>query len=226
VDPLETPSHPAQFLLCEECRAPVDPAQRYCVNCGSRQTHAANPAVDYFAAAARQHRTVGASPRQARALSLPLLALFFLVLPLAAAIGVLAGRSSNSGDGDLIAALRNQRPATVTVSAGPTSPTGPTAAAGDVASAGSVATKASSPAKGATTPATTKTAYGAADKIAGSKVTAQELKQGAQAVDNINKAVGQNYVDATQNLPATVVVPATPGAGSNNTAPPSAARQP
>jgi hypothetical protein len=115
-----------QFLLCEECRAPVERDQRYCVQCGARQTHAHNPAVNYFAAAARRTRGSSGYSRGTSALRGPVSGLFFVLLPLAVAAGVLVGRSgsASSNNDKLIAALLNQRPA-----AGSVSPTAPVNAA-------------------------------------------------------------------------------------------------
>lgn len=115
-----------QFLLCEECRAPVEREQRYCVQCGARQTYAPNPAVNYFAAAARRTRGGSGFSRGTGASRAPVFGLFFVLLPLAVAAGVLVGRSgSGSSNNDkLIAALLSQRPA-----AGSVSPTAPVNAA-------------------------------------------------------------------------------------------------
>lgn len=113
---------PTQFLLCEHCQAPVDRDQRYCVRCGARQSHARNPATAYFAAAARSRRT-GVAPRQQPQGSLngPLFVLFLIVLPLAVAVGVLAGRSGSGESNDkLIAAL--QRPIAVGATGASTTP--------------------------------------------------------------------------------------------------------
>src|SRR5271165_1803050 len=102
-----------QFLLCEQCRAPVDRDQRYCVECGTRQTHAPNPAVGYFSAAARGRRRSNGVARAAGSLRAPVFGLFFVLLPLAVGLGVLVGRSSspNTNNDKLIAALLAQRPA-------------------------------------------------------------------------------------------------------------------
>jgi len=119
-------SEQQQFLLCEQCRAPVDRDQRYCVQCGARQTHALNPAVDYFAAAARGRRSAGGPPRGMRSPRAPVFGLFFVLLPLAVALGVLVGRSSSpsTNNDKLIAALLSQRPA-----AGSAAPAGAAAVA-------------------------------------------------------------------------------------------------
>ena len=41
---------------CEECGAPMDPQQRYCVNCAARRGNGANPASRYFAAMSKKAR--------------------------------------------------------------------------------------------------------------------------------------------------------------------------
>jgi hypothetical protein len=207
-------ARPAErFARCGECSAPVDQDQRYCVGCGARQPGVRNPAVEYFAATATRRRTPLAQRRTGWASKAPGLALFFLALPLAVAIGVLAGRSG-ANDDKLIAALRAQKPIVVTATAGATGPTAATGPAPNPAAAtahgasraGSASVRAT-----ASAPTSVSTRYGTVQRIAGSKVTAAQAEQGAAAVGAINKAVGQSYVNATQNLPGTVVVPATPG---------------
>jgi hypothetical protein len=120
-----------QFLLCEQCQAPVDRDQRYCVRCGTRQTHVSNPAVSYFAAAARRHRTGnGARPSPSsggvRAL---VFGLFFVLLPLAVGIGVLVGRGDSGANDKLISALEKQKPVVVAAPAAPAAGASQSAAA-------------------------------------------------------------------------------------------------
>lgn len=123
----QPPGGHQQFLLCEQCRAPVDRDQRYCVQCGARQTHASNPAVAYFSAAASGRRSARGQSRPAGSLRAPVFGLFFVLLPLAVALGVLVGRSSSpsTNNDKLIGALLSQRPA-----AGSATPTGTAAVAG------------------------------------------------------------------------------------------------
>jgi hypothetical protein len=93
-------------LRCEQCGAPIDSEQRYCVECAARQTHAENPAISYFAGAASARRArATAPPRSGR---VAMLGLFFIGLPLAIAVGVLVGRGQSNDNGALLAALRNQ----------------------------------------------------------------------------------------------------------------------
>ena len=45
------PSTKAQgYEPCEECGAPMDPQQRYCVECAARRGNGSNPSSRYFAA--------------------------------------------------------------------------------------------------------------------------------------------------------------------------------
>ena len=50
------------YAPCQECGAPLDRDQRYCISCGARRGDAANPTSRYFAAAAGSPR---ASPERA-----------------------------------------------------------------------------------------------------------------------------------------------------------------
>ncbi len=45
-----------QYEPCEECGAPLDPQQRYCVNCAARRGNGANPSSRYFAAMSKRAR--------------------------------------------------------------------------------------------------------------------------------------------------------------------------
>jgi hypothetical protein len=119
-----------QYLLCEQCQAPVERDQRYCVRCGARQSHARNPATSYFASAARNRRTAAPQQRSEGFLRGPAFALFLVLLPLGVAIGVLVGRSGSSNNNDkLISALQKQQPV-VASSQGSSGASAPTAAGG------------------------------------------------------------------------------------------------
>jgi hypothetical protein len=94
------------YATCEECGAPLDRNQRYCVSCGARRRDKGGPAVQYFATAGRKTRRGGGragSPSGARAAAV----LFFVVLPIAVAIGVLVGKGNGSGDQQLADAIKN-----------------------------------------------------------------------------------------------------------------------
>jgi hypothetical protein len=117
---------PAAFEGCQQCGAPLDRRQRYCVSCGSRRSDATNPASRYFATASQRRRqsvAVAARPAsvQPPQASTPrTIAVFFLVLlPIAVAVGVLVGRGGSSNDNDaLLAALEKSGATASTAGAG------------------------------------------------------------------------------------------------------------
>src|SRR5579862_8238493 len=100
---------------CQECGAPLDGRQRYCVSCGRRRSHADDPALRLLAAAGRRRRGVqrpGSStegPEHTRRTTSIGVAALIAVLPLVLGAGVLIGRSSAGGDARLIAALRAEK---------------------------------------------------------------------------------------------------------------------
>jgi hypothetical protein len=95
------------YAACEECGAPLDERQRYCVSCGTRRRDKGGPAVQYFASAGMRSRrgagkATGTSGARAAAV------LFFVVLPIAVAVGVLVGKGNgNNNDQDLADAIAN-----------------------------------------------------------------------------------------------------------------------
>jgi hypothetical protein len=95
------------YATCEECGAPLDEKQRYCVSCGARRRDKGGPAVQYFASAGKRRRGTGKAggPSGARAAAV----LFFVVLPIAVAIGVLVGKGNGNDNKDLADALANLR---------------------------------------------------------------------------------------------------------------------
>ncbi len=106
--PTDTPKPTGEYEHCEECGAPLDDKQRYCVSCGARRRDASGPTSRYFATAARRSRRgsgKAAAPSGARAAAV----LFFVVLPIAVAIGVLVGKGNGGGnnDEDLAAAIKS-----------------------------------------------------------------------------------------------------------------------
>ena len=97
-----------EYAHCEECGAPLDEKQRYCVSCGARRRDASGPTTPYFATAARRTRRgpgKASGPSGARAAAV----LFFVVLPIAGAVGVLVGKGNSGGnnDEDLAAAIKS-----------------------------------------------------------------------------------------------------------------------
>ncbi|MGZ4313247.1 MAG: hypothetical protein ACXVR1_14195 [Solirubrobacteraceae bacterium] len=195
----------------------MDTEQRYCVVCGAHRRHVDDPAARYLGhatARARSSRSsagvAGARRPMARGRSLGA-ALILAVIPVAAAVGVAVGRSSNSEDARLIQALARHQAATVTTAAGSSSPAATTAAAvaGSTKRAANSRRhrKSSTSSKHKATPATSSTQYGTVTQITGSKPTKAQEQQGAQATQKVQKSTGKTYVNQQSNLPGTVVVP-------------------
>jgi hypothetical protein len=213
-----------QFDRCEQCHAPVDRDQRYCVNCGAHQRQVPDPAAKYMSRVSAHtgsrgallNSSAGAGVAGARRRSFGgiglLGALALALIPVAAAVGIAIGRSSNNQDGKLIRALENQRAQVTTTLVGSS---GTAAAAGTGASStaatkqttkNKAAAKAKSKTKAkAKTASTSSTSDGKATKIT-SKVTASQASQGASEAKKIQSATGKNYVQAANNLPDSVAV--------------------
>ncbi len=100
---------------CEECGAPLDPQQRYCVNCAARRGNGANPASRYFAAMSKKaRRPLTRPPAKSGPGSRAAAVAFFALLPVAVALGVVVGRGDSGGSDNeaLLQALRQQEAAT------------------------------------------------------------------------------------------------------------------
>ncbi|HEX5928756.1 MAG TPA: hypothetical protein VFY48_05115 [Solirubrobacterales bacterium] len=192
---------------CEECGAPLDPQQRYCVNCAARRGNGANPASRYFAAMSKKaRRPLVGPPAKAGSGSRAAAVGFFALLPIAVAFGVVVGRSG-SGEGDneaLIAALRAQE-AAATSSAAPAT----TAAAGS--KGGKAAKEGKADAKdGGKVVATT--ANGPVHQVTGFKASEEKTEADTQIVAENPAQTGETYIKAQQNLPDVTVIGGDPGA--------------
>jgi hypothetical protein len=207
------------YEQCDECGAPVDTGQRYCVACGAHRRHVSDPAARYLSQATPRSRpsrpaTTHRTPRsggRSRGLGV---ALALALIPVVAAIGVIVGRSSNNGDAALIQALARHQSATVTGSAPAASTTSAAAAPGTTARHGTAQRSKTAKASGKRTSSTatagkasSTTRFGSVTQIAGSKPTQAQVQQGAQATQNVQKSTGKSYVNQQTNLPGTVVVP-------------------
>lgn len=107
------------YESCEQCSAPVDAHQRYCVVCGTKRRHVHDPAAHFLAASRPRVAAAGRVPVARRRRSFGLgTALAIAAVPLAVALGVLVGRSGNSNTSKLLAALRAEKPTVVNVSGG------------------------------------------------------------------------------------------------------------
>jgi hypothetical protein len=216
------PAESATIQQCDECGAPVDRDQRYCVSCGAHRRHVNDPAARYLSQATSRSRTskVAATSGKAQrggARSRGLaLALAIAIIPVAAAVGVEVGRSSNNNDAKLIQALdRRQSAAAATSTA--TVPAATAAAASASTHAKVAAHKAKHHAKKSASTATpsvknagkviSKTANGSAQQITGFKPTQSLEQQGAAATKKVQKSTGKSYVTGQNNLPSQVVVP-------------------
>ena len=189
---------PQAFEPCEECGAPMDPQQRYCVNCAARRGNGANPSSRYFATMSKRARRplVGPAPKQAptsRAAAVG----FFALLPIAVALGVMVGNSNSSEDnGDaLLQALRERQ--STAVAAAPT--TAASAAKSKKAAKGDKARKGEGK-------VAAHTANGDVHAITDFKASKQKEEEDTQIVAENPEQTGENYIKAQQNLPDVIVV--------------------
>jgi hypothetical protein len=207
------------YHQCDECGAPVDKDQRYCVTCGAHRRHVNDPAAPHLSQATARSRTGRAAaagnrtPRsggRSRGLGT---ALVLALIPVVAAVGVMVGRSSNNNDARLIQQLAKRQAAVVTSPAAGATTTASTATA--AAAAGRTRRHANASKRSGTSTSATKNAgkvisttqYGSVTQIAGSKPTQAQEQQGAAATKQVQKSTGKNYVNGQSNLPGTVVVP-------------------
>jgi hypothetical protein len=119
---------------CDQCEAPLDEQQRYCVVCGASRRHATDPLARYLAADRQPQPAIVAPAASSRGDGRWTAAALALV-PVAAAIGVLVGRGGAGGEGDVVAALRAQKAPIVQV--GGSGAAGATSTAAAQASIGS-----------------------------------------------------------------------------------------
>jgi hypothetical protein len=191
---------------CEECGAPLDPQQRYCVNCAARRGNGANPSSRYFAAMSKKaRRPLTRPPAKAGTGSRAAAVGFFALLPIAVALGVVVGRSDsgNSDNEALLQALRQQESAVASNTAGATT-TARTAAKGKKQS------KADKTAKGGGK-VVAQTKNGTVHEVSGFKASAEKTEEDTQIVAENPEQTGDNYIKAQQNLPDVTVVGGDPG---------------
>jgi hypothetical protein len=211
-----TVSSSTQYESCEECAAPLDPQQRYCVECAARRGNGANPSSRYFAAMSKRARRpvarpaakAGGSGSRAAAVG------FFALLPIAVAIGVVVGRSGSDGGENeaLLEALRNQNAAAVAVT--------PSAGAA-TAAAGTKKGKSKQDDEAATKgdgKVVAKTSNGTVHQVTGFEPSAQKEEEDTKLVEGNVKQTGSTYIKAQQNLPDVIVVGGDPGSAPAPTA--------
>lgn len=217
VTEIEPVRRPQAFEPCEECGAPMDPQQRYCVNCAARRGNGANPASRYFATMSkRARRPLSRAPAKPNPTSRAAAVGFFALLPLAVALGVMVGRGGGGDDGSSEALLQalKERPA---AAAGATA--GTTAAANNAAkSKAAKGGKGKDQAKGEGKVVAT-TANGPVHAVTDFKASKEKEEEDTRIVQENPAQVGEDYITAQQNLPDVVVVGGDPGSAPAPTSP-------
>lgn len=197
---LEPVRRPQPYEPCEECGAPMDPQQRYCVNCAARRGNGANPASRYFAMMSKRSRRplVGPAAKQGPTSRAAAVA-FFSLLPLAVGLGLVVGRSGSGDDGNsdaLLQALRER----------PTATAGAVAGAGTTASAQPAKKGAKASAKSKGEDKVSHTENGDVHEVANFKASAEKEAEDTRIVEENPEQVGEDYIKAQQNLPDVIVV--------------------
>jgi hypothetical protein len=196
-----------QYEPCEECGAPLDPQQRYCVNCAARRGNGANPASRYFAAMSQRARRplVRPAPKSGTASRAAAVG-FFALLPIAVAIGVVVGRSGTGGDDEaLLEALRRQEAAVASAAPEAEAAANPANAKGGKAKKGTKADKGGGK-------VIAETENGTVHQVTGFKPTEQKTEEDTRLVEENPEQAGDDYIRAQQNLPDVVVVGGDPNA--------------
>ena len=203
---------------CDECGTAVAPEQRYCVSCGAHRRNIDDPAARYLSHASALTRrvtsvaTTSAPPARSRGLGLAT-ALVLAAVPVAAGLGVVAGRSSGSGDASLVRALSHQSSAdnALLSQLSQQGSAAGTAASGSSGSAGSSTQRTHHRRTGKGGNAKAKASSGAVSSgtaaLSTTKPNAAQVSSGASAVKKIQKASGKGYVNSQSGLPGTIVVP-------------------
>ena len=211
---------------CDECGAPVEEEQRYCVVCGAHRRHVEDPMSRYLgelSARGRTSRTAAVvrtgrrAPARGRGLGL---AVALALVPVAAAVGVVAERSSSNGDAKLIRALAREQSAADAASAAgggekSAAGTGGAAASADAGSGAHRRHTAGGHAHAgqATRHARAQTkAKASSDNSGGVAIstnppTQAQKQEGAKETQKVQKSTGKSYVNSQNGLGSTVVVP-------------------
>jgi uncharacterized cupredoxin-like copper-binding protein len=192
---------------CEECGAPLDPQQRYCVNCAARRGNGANPASRYFAAMSKKaRRPLTRPPAKAGPGARAAAVAFFALLPVAVALGVVVGRGDSGGSDNeaLLQALRQQEAATATASTAGTTPAATT-------SKGTKAGKGDKAAAKGGGKVVAQTKNGTVHSVTNFKASEEKTQEDTQIVAENPEQTGDNYIKAQQNLPDVTVIGGDPG---------------
>jgi hypothetical protein len=201
---LEDVRRPQAYEPCEECGAPMDPQQRYCVNCAARRGNGANPSSRYFATMSSRARRPLARPAAKQSPTSRAAAVgFFALLPIAVVLGVAIGRSGSGDDNSeaLLQALRErQATAASTVAAGPAIAT---AAAPQQTKKKAKASKASAKPK---EKVVAHTENGDVHSVTEFHASEEKEAEDTKLVEENPEQTGENYIKAQQNLPDVIVV--------------------
>jgi hypothetical protein len=207
---------PQGYEPCEECGAPLDPQQRYCVECAARRGNGSNPSSRYFAAMSKKSRRP-LTKSQAKAPgggSRAAAVGFFALLPIAVALGVVVGRSGNGSSNEeaLLKALHQAEKqqvaaAPVEEEAATTATTQKAKGANKNAKKGKAANKKSAKnAKAESNKNTTKSKQGAVESVENYEPSKEDVEEDTKLVEENPEQTGENYIKAQQNLPEVIVV--------------------
>jgi hypothetical protein len=207
--PPSSPAPATEHAHCDECGAPVDRNQRYCVNCGAHRRHVPDPASRYFSQATAGTRAAGGAagsgarpvgPRRVPSLAL---ALVLAIIPVAVAVGVEVGRSSNNDDSKLISELSRSQAQLAATSRAGTATVATTTAAAATTTAGTTRTskRPASRKHGGHAHTTSTTA---SPRNLNSAPSASQNQQGASIVNKLQHTNGTSYLN---QLPSQVSVP-------------------
>ncbi|HTT96376.1 MAG TPA: hypothetical protein VMF55_17020 [Solirubrobacterales bacterium] len=211
--PLEKPQG---LEPCEECGAPMDPQQRYCVECAARRGNGSNPASRYFAAMSKKSRRplTRSQARPAGGGSRAAAVGFFALLPIAVALGVVVGRSGGSGDSNeeaLLKALHQAEKqqvaaAPVAEEAATATKAGAKGAKGGKGKKAAAKANAKKAAQASHGKVLNKTKNGVVHEVTGYKPTKETEEADTKLVEENPEQTGENYIKAQQNLPDVTVV--------------------
>jgi hypothetical protein len=209
---LESVRRPQSYEPCEECGAPMDPQQRYCVNCAARRGNGANPSSRYFAMMSKRSRRPLTEPATKQSQTSRAAAVsFFALLPIAVALGVMVGGSGSGSDNSdaLLQALRERQ-----ATAGSLAPTATatTKKAGKTASPKTKKAEAAAEKKSVVA----QTKNGTVHSVTNFHASQEKEAEDTELVEENPEQTGENYIKAQQHLPDVTVVG---GDGSTSPAP-------
>jgi hypothetical protein len=202
---LEDVRRPQAYEPCEECGAPMDPQQRYCVNCAARRGNGTNPSSRYFATMSKRARPPLVRPAAAKQSPTSRAAVvgFFALLPVAVAIGVAIGNNGSGGsdEGALLKALQERQATAARTAVAPTA--GSTAVTPKAAKKNAKADKANAKPE---EKVVAHTDNGDVHEVTHFQASEQKEAEDTKLVEENPEQTGENYIKAQQNLPDVIVV--------------------